>query len=79
MTVRVSYDEAKTWPVSKLVFKEWTGYSSLVGLPDGSVGLLYEAGDKRRYERIDFARFTLGWLSEGQDGAPVRKALEASR
>lgn len=69
MTVRASYDEGKTWPVQKLIYADWTGYSSLAKLPDGSIGLFYEAGDKSRYERIDFARFTLDQLTDGKDAA----------
>ena len=31
-------------------------------MPDGSIGILYEAGDRSPYERIVFARFAPGWL-----------------
>jgi sialidase-1 len=67
MTVRLSYDEGTTWPVQKQIFDGWTGYSSIVPLPDGSIGLLVEAGEKEKYERIDFIRFTLDWLTDGAD------------
>ena len=40
---------------------------SLVALPDGAIGLLFERGDRSPYERITFARFTLEWLTEGKD------------
>jgi sialidase-1 len=63
MTVRMSYDEGRTWPVEKLIFDQFSAYSSLVKLPDGKVGLLYEAGDKKGYERIEFATFSLDWLT----------------
>lgn len=67
LTVRLSYDEGLTWPVSRQVFDGPAGYSCLVPLPDNRVGLLYEAGDQRRYERIDFATFGLDWLTAGDD------------
>jgi sialidase-1 len=67
MTVRMSYDDGRTWLIARQIFSGWSAYSSLVKLQDGSVGLLYEAGDKKGYERIDFARFTLRWLSDGKD------------
>lgn len=67
MTVRISYDDGKTWPVSNPIHKGWSCYSSLARLPDGSVGLLYEAGDRARYDRLDLARLTLPWISGGKD------------
>ena len=59
MTVRQSRDDGATWPTSKLIHKGPAAYSCVVALPDGSVGLLYECGEKTPYERIDFARFSL--------------------
>ena len=63
MTVRVSYDDGRTWPVAKTVHPGPCAYCCLVSLPDGTVGLLYENGDNHRYERISFARFDLAWLT----------------
>ena len=65
MTVRVSYDDGKTWPVAKSVHPGPCAYCCLVSLPDGSIGLLYENGPQSRYQRISFTRFDMGWLSEG--------------
>lgn len=59
MTVRVSYDEGKTWPASKLIHQGGGAYSNLVRLADGRIGLLYE---KDNYAEIVFASFTLEWL-----------------
>ena len=68
MTVRISYDEAQTWPVKKLVHAGPSSYSGLVGLPDGDVGLVFEGGETHRREWIRFVRLPLGWLTDGQDG-----------
>jgi sialidase-1 len=38
MTVRVSYDEGKTWPVAKLIHQGGSAYSNLVRLADGRIG-----------------------------------------
>ena len=46
-------------------------YSSLVVLPDASVGLLFERGDRSPYERITFARFALEWLTGARDHAAI--------
>jgi len=66
MTVRMSYDEGKTWPISKLLHEGPSAYSCLAVLPDGDIGCLYEGG-KTRYGEIVFARFSLEWLTDGKD------------
>jgi sialidase-1 len=63
ITIRLSRDDGKTWPVARVLYEGPAAYSSLAVLPDGSIGCLYERGDRRPYETITFARFTLGWLT----------------
>ena len=60
LTVRMSTDEGKTWPVGKLVYAGGSAYSNLVALPDGRIGVLYE---KDGYERIVLVTLTLNWLT----------------
>ena len=67
MTVRMSYDEGRTWPVRRLIHAGPSSYSTLVRLPDGDIGLLFEGGDKHRREWIRFVRFSLSWLTKGSD------------
>ena len=67
MTVRLSYDEGNTWPVSRLVYAGPAAYSSLAVLRDGTIGLLYERGTANAYEEIEFAHFNLRWLTHGSD------------
>ncbi|MCA9449870.1 MAG: exo-alpha-sialidase, partial [Candidatus Omnitrophica bacterium] len=64
MTVKLSRDEGESWPVEKQVYPGPAAYSSLAVMPDNSVGLLYERGEKSPYETITFAKFPLEWLSE---------------
>lgn len=66
MTVRLSYDEGKTWPISKLLHDGPSAYSCLAVLPDGDIGCLYEGGETR-YGEIVFTRFSLNWLTDGKD------------
>jgi sialidase-1 len=66
MTVRASFDEGQTWPASRLLDPRPSAYSCLATLPDGTIAVLYEAGDKRTYESIVFARFDLDWVSGGK-------------
>jgi len=62
MTVCLSQDDCKTWPVARELYAGPSAYSDLVVLADGTVGCLYERGEKSAYERITFARFPLEWL-----------------
>ena len=66
MTVRLSDDEGKTWPVARVLHEGPAAYSCLAVLPDGTIGCLYERGAKQPYETITFARFTLDWLRGNQ-------------
>jgi sialidase-1 len=74
MTVRVSYDDAKTWAHSKLVNKGFSAYSCLESLDDETAGLLYEraVGDQT-YGRITFARLHLNWLTGSNQGRGRRE------
>ena len=67
MTVRLSYDEGRSWPVSRQIHAGPSAYSCLTVLPDLTAGCLYERGDQSPYERITFARFDLAWLTHGKD------------
>jgi sialidase-1 len=68
MTVRMSYDDGKTWPVARVIHEGPAAYSSLAVLGDRTIGLLYERGDAGPYERITFAAFPLSWLTEAGSG-----------
>jgi sialidase-1 len=62
LTIRLSYDEAATWPVSKVIYSGPAAYSSLARLSDGTILCLFESGERSPYERISLARFSLDWL-----------------
>ena len=64
LTVRLSYDDGVTWPVSKRICAGSAAYSSLAVCASGKIGCLYE---KDRYGRIVLARFGLEWLTDGKD------------
>ena len=66
LTVRVSYDEGQSWPVSKLIYDGPAAYSCLTILPDKTVACLFECGKKSSYETITLARFPLSWLENTQ-------------
>jgi sialidase-1 len=70
MTLRASFDEGKTWPVARLLDPRPAAYSCLAILPDGQIGILYEAGQKNPYETLVFARFPLDWITAGDRASP---------
>ncbi len=61
LTVRASFDEGQSWPRSLLLDSRPSAYSCLALLSDGSMGILYEAGDKSPYENLVFVRFLHEW------------------
>jgi sialidase-1 len=67
MTVRLSTDDGRTWPGSRVLHPGPAAYSCLVVLPSGVRGCLYERGEKQPYETITFARFSPAWLHAGME------------
>jgi sialidase-1 len=72
LTVKLSYDEGKTWPVSRVLEPGFSGYSDLAVGPDGTVYCLYERGstdgkDIFATNYLTVARFNLEWLTDGKD------------
>ncbi|MEU8624696.1 sialidase family protein [Streptomyces sp. NPDC048669] len=59
LTVKMSCDNGKTWPIRKVVDPGAAAYSTLTRLPDGRLGLLYERGNA---EHITYDSFDLKWL-----------------
>ncbi|MBI5760424.1 MAG: exo-alpha-sialidase [Planctomycetales bacterium] len=62
LTLKLSLDEGKTWPVVRELHAGPAAYSCLTVLPDQSVGCLYECGDKSPYDVIRLATFPQSWL-----------------
>lgn len=70
MTVRVSYDECRSWPVAKLVHAGSAAYSDLAVTGDRHVLLFYEADG---YTTLMLARVTMEWLTDGKDSVRPKK------
>ena len=64
MTVRISYDEGKTWSKDKVIYKGGSAYSTLTKLQNGNIGLVFEKDD---YKENVFVSFSLEWLTNGED------------
>lgn len=64
LTVKLSYDGGRTWPAARTIYAGPAGYSTVIPLHDGSIGVLYERGDTHPDEGINFVRFNLTWVTE---------------
>ncbi len=64
MTVRISYDEGKTWSEGKTIYTGGAAYSSMTVLQNGDIGLFFE---KDGYQANQFVSFSLEWLTSGKD------------
>lgn len=64
MTVRASFDNCQSWPLSKMLHKGPSSYADLTVLNDGTILCLYEGGKEHRREWLRLARFNLAWLKE---------------
>ena len=72
VSVKLSYDESATWPVSKTVEPGFSGYSDLAVANDGTILLFYERGSTDganiyKTGSLTVARFNLEWLTDGKD------------
>lgn len=68
-TVRISYDQGRTWPVKKVLFPGSFAYSVLTRLSDGTIGCLFETDGT---DRMVFARFTLSWLEQNNPSSKLK-------
>jgi sialidase-1 len=66
-TIRMSYDEGKTWEFSKLVYNGAAGYSQLAVLSDHTILALFETGKYDLRQSITLIRVNLDWLTDGKD------------
>ena len=66
MTVRLSYDEGRSWPVAKSLWSGPSAYSDLAVTGNGKIACFFECGEKHPYETITLALFSLDWLTEEQ-------------
>jgi sialidase-1 len=71
LTVKLSYDEGRTWPVAKAIEPGTSGYADLATGPDGTIYCYYErgtaGGGAANPRSLCLARFDLEWLTDGRD------------
>ena len=73
LSVRMSYDECRTWPESRILHEGAAAYSDLCVSDDGFVYCLYERGEEGPYDRISLARFNAEWLTYGRDSITAKE------
>jgi sialidase-1 len=78
LTIRMSYDDAQTWLVSKVIEPGFAGYPDIIFIPKyGLIFALYERGgigdDYFRSKALTLARFNLEWLTDGKDSLEGKK------
>ena len=73
MTVRISYDEGKTWSEGKTIYSGSSAYSSLTVLENGDIGLFFEQDD---HTKNPFVSFSLKWLTDGKDKWKKAKGIK---
>lgn len=59
-TIRISYDNGRTWPVNKLVYNGSFAYSCLTRINAETAGLLFERDE---YKKISFSGIRMAWLT----------------
>ena len=64
LTLRVSMDDAKTWPLAKVLWAGPSAYSDLAVLSNGQIACLYEGGAENIAESIIFAAVDLQELRD---------------
>jgi sialidase-1 len=69
VSVKLSYDEGRTWAVSKTIEPQWSAYSDLAVTSQGTILCFYGTGAKPGFagDALRLARFNLQWLTDGSD------------
>lgn len=66
LSIKVSYDEGKTWPVSKVIHSDSAWYAAAAVTADGKIAVYYERGDGDACY-MDVVVMSLEWITDGAD------------
>jgi sialidase-1 len=73
LSIRMSYDEGVSWPISRVIDPGIAGYSDVAVSPDGVIHVFYEGGTipgssgPDKYAHMSVHSFDLAWLTGGRD------------
>jgi len=59
LTLKTSLDNCQSWSNDKLIYAGPAAYSCLTKLPNGKIGMFFEAGKENAYEKMVFVSFDL--------------------
>ena len=65
LSIKLSFDDGKTWPVDEVIEPGPSAYPDLAVLPDGTILCFYERGSvdgEELYGRITLSQIDAGWL-----------------
>jgi len=64
VSVRLSHDEGKSWPITRCIEFGYSCYSDIIVSPKGTILCFYGRGDKPHFagDRLTVARFDREWL-----------------
>ncbi|MBM3333594.1 FAD-dependent oxidoreductase, partial [Candidatus Sumerlaeota bacterium] len=76
VSVKISYDEGRTWAVNKSIEPSWSAYSDIAVTKRGAILCFYGCGDKAGFagDRLTLARFNLEWLTTSPPTAKTTAA-----
>ncbi|TLD69772.1 hypothetical protein FEM03_15720 [Phragmitibacter flavus] len=79
LTIKLSEDDGKTWPIQKTLEPGGSGYSDLAVLPDGTILCFYERSPDglNSVGLLTLARLNLAWLKQKEDIRPTQTMQEA--
>ena len=74
VSVKLSYDEARTWPVNKTIEPGASMYSDIAVSHEGTILCFYGRGTRPGFagDALTLARFNLEWLTDGKDSPKAK-------
>jgi len=77
LTLRLSQDDGKTWPHSRVLRKGLAGYSDMAVTKEGKIRCVFENGEGDYCERLSIAQVDRDWILAGdppeQQTEPAKK------
>jgi len=76
LTLRLSRDDGRTWPCSRVLNEALAGYSDMAVTKEGKILCVFENGVKDYCERISIVQVDRAWLAAGKEAQkpPAKKA-----